>query len=62
MYPWHTVTEFIGAEGALEWTGSQPSQNSEMQVPESVYSIFPRILSEVSQMVISLPTHEVTQA
>ncbi|KAK1387271.1 hypothetical protein POM88_015449 [Heracleum sosnowskyi] len=62
MFPRHTVTEFIGAQGALEWTSSQPSQNVEVQVPESVYSVFPRVLSEVSQMVISLPMHEVTQA
>ncbi|KAK1378420.1 hypothetical protein POM88_025164 [Heracleum sosnowskyi] len=62
MFPRHTVIEFIGVQGALEWTISQPSQNVEVQVPESVYSVFPRVLREVSQMVISLPTHEATQA
>lgn len=62
LYPWLTVAEFIGAQGAAELIASQSSQRAQVQVPESIYSIFPRVLNEVSQMVMSLPTHEVTKA
>lgn len=62
LYPWHTVTEYLGAQGADKLIGSQSSESAQVQVPDSVYSIFPKVLSEVSQMVMSFPTHEVTQA
>lgn len=47
LYPWHTVTEFLGARGAVELIASQSSQSAQVQVPESIYSIFPRSMRSV---------------